>query len=179
MQNITKKYLENIFRVSTSSDELFDNFRIAIEQGIGDSNLYRLLLWNKALSPDEIMMFAEKICKEFPDSKYKIYFWVGKIFSSISVYGELNEKAMEYFKKAAKDNPSAYDPFIAISKLYNPDLNSPEFENILKVVKGGLETVDMKSKLCFAISKLYKIKGASESAKEFQMRGEKYQREGR
>jgi tetratricopeptide (TPR) repeat protein len=179
MPRITKKNLENIFRNSASSDELFDTFRIAIERGIQDSNIYRLLLWNKALSPDEIMMFAEKICKENPDVSYQIYNWVGKIFSSISVYGELNEKALNYFKKAAKSNPSAHEPYIAITKLYNVDLNIPGFDTVIKAVEKGLETVDKKSKLCFAISKLYKIKGDFESENAYQKLGEKYQREGK
>jgi len=69
MPRITKKYLENIFRNSNSPDELFDTFKIAIDRRIQDSSIYRLLLWNKALSPDEIMMFAEKICKENPEER--------------------------------------------------------------------------------------------------------------
>jgi len=179
MPRITKKYLENVFRNSNSPDELFDTFKIAIDRRIQDSSIYRLLLWNKALSPDEIMMFAEKICKENPDASYQIYNWVGRIFSSISVYGEHNEKALEYFKKAAKSNPSAYEPYIAITKLYNADLNIPVFNIVIKAVEKGLQAVDKKSKLCFAISKLYNINGDIESGNSYQKLGEKYQREGR
>ncbi|OGU77310.1 MAG: hypothetical protein A2V93_11725 [Ignavibacteria bacterium RBG_16_34_14] len=179
MLRFTKKYIENIFRNSDSPDELFDTFKIALAQGIRDSNIYRLLLWNKALSPDEIMMFAEKICKENPELCYQIYSWVGRIFSTISVYSEYNEKAFEYFKKAAKSNPAAYEPYISITKLYNDDLNLPDLNLIIKAVEKGLETVDKKSKLCFTISKLYKLNSDIESANAYQKLGEKYQREGK
>lgn len=179
MPHITKKYLENIFRNSDSPDELFDTFRIAIDRRIKDSTLYRILLWNKALSPDEIMMFAEKICKVHPVLSYQIYFWVGKIFSSLSVYGEHYDKALEYLKKAAKSNPSAHEPYIAITKLYNADINIPDLGIITKIIEKGLSTVDQKSRLCFAIAKLYKSIGNYDTAKSYQKLGEKYQREGR
>lgn len=179
MPPITKKYLENIFRNSDSPDELFDNFRIAINRRIKDSTLYRILLWNKALSPDEIMMFAEKICKVHPVLCYQIYSWVGKIFSSSSVYGEHHEKALEYLRKAARTNPSAHEPYIAIIKLYNVNLNVPDINTIIKTIEKGLGIVDKKSKLCFAISKLYKTTGDSVNAKSYQKLGERYQGEGR
>lgn len=179
MPRIPKKYFENIFRNSDSPDELFDTFRIAIDQGIQDTNIYRLLLWNKALSPDEIMMFAEKICKENPESCYQVYSWVGKIFSSISIYGKHSNKAFEYFKKAAGSNPAAHEPYLAMSKLYNADLNTPDFNLVIKTIERGLETVDKKSKLCFAVSQLYKLIGNPESENTYRMLGEKFQREGK
>src|SRR5690606_1788772 len=179
MPKLSKKYIEHIFRNSDSPDELFDTFRIAIEQQIKDSNLYRSLLWNRALSSDEVMMFAEKICKYNPDLSYQIYSWVGKIFASLFVYGELSEQALEYYKKAAKCNPSAHEPYISIAKFYNPDLNLPSFESVIETLKKGIQSVDKKSKLCFSISKLYKNKGYVEEANAYQKMGERYQREGK
>ena len=179
MTRVSKKYIENIFRNSVSPDELFDTFGIALQKKIQDMNIYRILLWNKALSPDEIIMFAEKICKENPNGCFHIYNCVGKIFSSTSVYGELNEKAMRYFKKAADANPTAHEPYLAIIKLYNPDLNIPDFNLVIKATNKGLETVEKKSKLCFAISKFYKLNGDVESGNKYQMLGENYQREGK
>ncbi|RPI74214.1 MAG: hypothetical protein EHM47_04230 [Ignavibacteriales bacterium] len=179
MPKLTKKYFENIFRNSDSPDELFDTFRIAIEQQVKDSNLYRTLLWNRALTSDEVMMFAEKICKDNPELCYQIYSWVGKIFSSIFVYGELNDKALVYYKKAAKSNPSAHEPYIAIAKFYNPELNTPAFDSVIETLKNGIGQVNSKSKLCFSLSKLYKNKGYIDDAKQYQKMGERYQREGR
>jgi hypothetical protein len=179
MDKLPKKYFESVFRNSDSPDELFDTFRIAVEQQLKDSNLYRLLLWNKALSTDEVMMFAEKICKDHPELCYQIYSWVGKIFSSIFVYGELNEQAFEYYKKAAKSNPSAHEPYVAIARFYNPELNIPTFNSVIKTLRNGIDLVDKKSKVCFAVSKLYKNNGLLDEAREYQKLGEKYQREGK
>ena len=179
MSKLSKKYFENIFRNSDSPDELFDTFRMAVEQKITDPNLFRTLLWNRVLSPDEVMMFAEKICKDNPDHCYKIYSWVGKIFASVFVYGELNERALEYYRKAAKSNPSAHEPYLAIAKFYNPELNLPTFDSVIKTLTKGIGLVDQKSKLCFSISKLYKNMGNTDDAKHYQKMGEKYQREGK
>jgi hypothetical protein len=179
MTRLPKKYFESIFRNSDSPDELFDTFRIAVEQNIKDSNIYRTLLWNRALSSDEIMMFAEKICKDSPGLCYKIYSWVGKIFFSNFVYGELNEQALEYYKKAAKSNPAAHEPYIAIARFYNPDLNIPSFSSVIKTLLDGMETVEKKSKLCFMISKLYKNNSRVDEAKKYQRMGERYQQDGK
>jgi hypothetical protein len=175
----TKKNIENVFRNSDSPDELFDNFRIAIDQKIKDNKLFRVLLWNKALSPDEIMMFAEKICRENPDWSYNIYNWVGKIFSSLSLFGELNEKAFKYFQKAADSKPESHEPYISIIKMYNPEIDIPRLNLIIRSAEKGLNTVNEKSKLCFSLSRLYKSAGDSEKEKYYQRLGENYQKEGK
>ena len=179
MPRITKKELERIFKTSGSADELFDYFRIAIENKLKDAYLYKILLWNKVLSPDEILMYAEQICKVHPGLSYQIYYWVGQIFSTISVYGEYHDKAFEYFQKASKVKPSEIEPYLAITKLYNFDLNIPEFEKIVRFMKKGIDSTELKSKLCFALSKLCKKKGDRETEKTYQKMGEKYQREGK
>jgi len=179
MPRITKKELERIFKTSNSADELFDYFRIAIENKLKDAYLYKILLWNKALSPDEISMYAEQICKIHPDLSFQIYYWGAQVFSSLSIYGEYHDRAFEYFKKASIVNSSALEPYLAIAKLYNYDLNIPEFENIIRFVKKGIDNIELKSKLCFALSKLYKRKGDRETERAYQKLGEKYQREGR
>src|SRR3990172_13343979 len=99
VKNFSKQEIEQIFRTSSSPDELFDAFRIAISSKIKDSEFYKTLLWNKALSTDEISMFSEKVCREFPDLCFPVYFAVGQIFSSISFYGKHLEKAMLFFRK--------------------------------------------------------------------------------
>jgi tetratricopeptide (TPR) repeat protein len=179
MPRIKKKELERIFKTSDSADELFDNFRIAIDNKLKDAYLYKILLWNRALSADEILMYAEKICKVHPTLSYQIYYWVGQVFSSISIYGEYHDKAFEYFQKAAKVKPSEIEPYLAITKLYHFDLNVPEFEKIVRFMKKGIDSTELKSKLCFALSKLCKKKGDKETEKTYQKLGEKYQKEGK
>ncbi len=177
MGALKKKDVEIVFVNSSSPDELFDAFRAAIENKIKDVTLYKSLLWNKTLSPDEISMYAEKICKEFPDGSFKIYFAVGQILESLSVYGIYHERAMNYFKKAAIANPAAHEPYVAIGKMYNFELDCPRLKNVLKTLEQGIETVHLKSKVCFALSNIYKKAGDKENEKLYQAKGEKYQRE--
>jgi len=40
-------------------------FSAAINQDIDDLNLYRVLFWNDALSADEIILFGEKLARNF------------------------------------------------------------------------------------------------------------------
>ena len=56
-----KKNIENVFRGSSSSDELFDYFQEALKHQTNDIGLYKMLLGNPALSSDELKMFAEKL----------------------------------------------------------------------------------------------------------------------
>ena len=177
MTTIKKKEIENVFINSNSPDELFDAFRAAIENKIKDAVLYKSLLWNKALSPDEIAMYAEKICKEFPDNCFKIFYAVGQILESISVYGIYYERAMDYYKKAAKVNPDSHEPFVAIAKMYNYELDCPKLKKVLKTIEQGVETVHLKSKVYFALSNTFKKAKDKENEKLYQALGEKFQKE--
>jgi tetratricopeptide (TPR) repeat protein len=179
MTRITKKEFETVFRTSVSADELFDYFRLAIDYKIRDASLFKILLWNKALSTDEVCMFAEKICKTYPNIAYQIYYWVGQIFSSISVYGEYYETAFDYYKKAASKNDSAHEPYVAVTKIYNNELDLPKFDRLTSFIQKGIESADKKSKVCFAAAKLYKRKGDYEKVHSYQRLGEKFQREGK
>ena len=96
---MNSKEIEFIFSNSNSADELFDAFHIAISEKIRDEELYKKLLWNKALSADEISMFAEKISHDFPELSFNIFFWTAQVFESISNYGEYHNHAFKYFKK--------------------------------------------------------------------------------
>jgi tetratricopeptide (TPR) repeat protein len=174
-----KKKIETVFRCSNSSDELFDAFRVAIDNKINDEDLYKILLWNKALSVDEIGMYAEKLCKETTDLCFKIYYDVGKILEANSVYGSSLELALTYYKKASAANPSSFLPYTAVAAMYNKDLNLPRFEKVTDFLIQGLEQVDRKSKICFNLVNLYKKRGNREKERKFQKLGEKYQREGK
>lgn len=176
--NPDQKKLEKIFINSTSPDELFDAFDIAVKEGIRNEVLYKSLLWNNALSPDEISMYAEKICKEFPELSYNIFFWTGKIFSTISLYYEHSDRAFKYFCKAADIDKKNHEPYLEICSLYNKELNIPNFHLIESFVKEGINEVEIKSKLCFALSGIYKKRGSMRLMKEYQNRGEMYQKEG-
>jgi hypothetical protein len=177
--DIIRKNVEDVFRCSSSSDELFDAFRTAIDNKIKDGELYKILLWNKVLSVDEIGMYSEKICKEFPDLSFRIFYDVGKILEATSVYGNNLEIALHYYKKAAAANPSSFLPHTAAAAMYNKDLNLPKFSKLIDFLNEGMETVERKSKICFTLVNLYKKKGKREEEKKYQRLGEKYQKEGK
>ena len=172
------KEIEKTFQMSNSPDELFDAFRTAIAVRITDQELYKTLLRNKALSTDEISMFADKVCREFPVLRYPISFCVGQVFSSISSYAKHHDKALYYFKKAAEAEPTTHEPYIAIANMYNPDFNKPSLDDIVMVIHDGLKTVDQKSELCFALVGIYKRLGNTDMERSFQILGEKFRREG-
>ncbi len=171
--------VESVFRTSGSPEELFDAFRTAIENKIKDEELYKILLRNKALSIDEISMYAEKICSVFPDLSYNIFFCVGQLLESISSYGKHNEKALAYFMKAADALPASNEPYLAIAKMYNGDYNMPKFEIVALAVEAGISKVETKSPLCFALSNLYLDRGDKEKALSYQKLGELFQRDGK
>jgi tetratricopeptide (TPR) repeat protein len=178
MDSKLKQDLEETFRTSNSPDELFDTFRVAIERKIHDEDLYKILLRNKALSVDEISMFTEKICKEFPDLSYNIYFCVGQLLESISTYGKYNDRALQYFEKAAAINPESDEPYLGIAKMYNQELNVPKFEIVSKIIEDGIAKVKKKSAVCFALAQLLIKRGDKEKGQSFKKLGEIYIREG-
>lgn len=177
VKDISRQELEVIFRTSNSSDELFDAFRLAINSRIKDPEFYKTLLWNKALSSDEIIMYAEKVCSLFPDVCYPIYYSAGQIFSSISFYGKHLDKALAFFKKAAQVKPGIADPYLAVMKMYNHELNVPKLDDIISMVQTGLEKVDKKSQLSFEISAFFKKLGNKEKERIYRKLGEKYQKD--
>lgn len=177
IKDVSRQEIEVIFRTSSSSDELFDAFRIAINSHIKDPEFYKTLLWNKALSTDEIAMFAEKICKEYPETSYSIYFAVGQIYSSISFYGRHLEKAFTYYRKAAEAKPEMSDPYLAVLKMYSKELDVPRLEDIMAFVQPAIEKTESRSYLCFEISAFFKKIGNKEKERTFRKLGEKYQKE--
>jgi tetratricopeptide (TPR) repeat protein len=179
MHSDLKQSLEDIFRTSNSSDELFDAFRVAIDRKIKDEEFYKVLLRNSALSIDEISMFAGKICKEFPEISYSIFFCVGQLFSSISSYSKHHEEALRFYLKAVSKNPQAHEPYLAIAKMYNNELNVPSFEVLVQIIADGITFVNIKSVLCFALADLYKLKGDYEREQNYLTLGELYRQEGK
>ncbi len=176
--SLDQREIEHVFKTSNSPDELFDVFRIAIDSKIKDLELYKTLLWNKALSADEIIMFGEKICSEFPDFAFRIYLWIGDIFETTSIYGEYYNKAFDYYLKASKKNPCDHEPIISICNMFNKELNIPKLEKVIKVCHDALNNLELKSAVCFALAKIYRNMGDIENFKTYMQMGEKFQREG-
>jgi hypothetical protein len=164
--------LKEIFSSSNSPDELFDAFSYAIKNKIGSLELYQLFLWNKAICKDEIVMYACKICSVFPEYSYDIYLLVAGIFESYSNSGDDYLMALLYYKKALSVKPDSIPVYLAVAKLYNKDLDAPPFGEVIVVISDGLENVNRKSKLYYALSDLYEKKGDYKLKKEFWLFGD-------
>jgi hypothetical protein len=173
-----KKEIEKIFQSSNLQDKIFDNFRIAIDNNIRDLSLYNTLLWNKALSEDEILMYAEKISKEIPDFSQDIFLSVAKILDSASIYGNNKEKAFGYIKKAAAADKTSIEPYMAVTEIYSKEFDLPPFVDVVNFIEEGFKNIQEKSRLSFLLARLYGKIGDIEKGKNCQKRGEEYQRNG-
>ena len=149
-----KKYLEKIFRESTSSDELFDAFEKSLQYKIKDVQMYKILLGNIVLTSDEIKLFTEKLCAEYPELSPELYMWTGSILESEPTTDNL-DSAFNYYKKAILNKPADHQPYCSILKMYNNDLDYPPRHQIEILFEKGLREVINRSKLCFAISDFY------------------------
>jgi hypothetical protein len=179
MQNEeTKEQIETVFKISNSHDELFDSFRAAINQKIKDEDLYYSLLYNKVLSAEEIGMYTEKICKEFPEFTLNIYLAAAEILDSTSSYGKNKEQSFEYIRKAASADKTSCKPYVSISNIYNQELDMPKFENVFAFISKGLDNVKEKSTLYFILAKLFARKGDIETGKFYHRKGKEAQSNG-
>ncbi|MGE5350435.1 MAG: hypothetical protein ACM3P0_00015 [Acidobacteriota bacterium] len=156
MESKLKLDLERIFREATSSGELFDSFQKALKHKLKDAELFKILLSNIILSPDEIKMYTEKLCREYKDIRYEIYMWAANILESMHAEEHL-ETAFEYYRKAIESNHSDYQPYISMIKMYNVELDIPPKKVLLELLKSGIEEVRHKSRLCKAIADFYDL----------------------
>lgn len=156
MESKLKLDLERVFREATSSGELFDSFQRALKHKLKDAELYKILLSNIILSPDEIKMYTDKLCREYKEIRYDIYMWAANILESMHAE-EHHEAAFEYYKKAIEVDRTGHQPYISLVKMYNRDLDIPPKKVLLEILKNGIEEVQHKSKLCMAIADLYGI----------------------
>lgn len=173
-----KREIEQIFRESASSEELFDAFHNALKLRIRDPELYKILLSNVSLSVDEIKLYAEKLCKEFHDLSYEILLWVAKIFETASTPDNL-EAALNYYDRAIQYKGDDYKPYLQVLKLYNQDIDFPPRDKISTILRKGLSQVQRKSKLYFGLADFYRKMNDTEMNRKYMVLGSKYARLGK
>lgn len=167
------KKIENIFRNSSSSDELFDAFDEAIKYKIEDFEIYKVLLGNPTLSLDEIKMYTEKLLRELKQNHFQISLWTAKLFENFHDDYDSLESAISYYLKAIQYNPSSHEPFLGLLKLYNFDIDLPSNRRILQIVENGIPAIKYKSKIYFALADLYKRIGDIRNEAKYVALGEK------
>lgn len=174
------KKIENIFRNSASSDELFDTFQAALDEKFVDPEIFEILLGNPTLSPDEIKMFTEKLLKEFPDNAFILCMWTAKVFGTFSEDYERLEDALAYYNKASLLQPTEHEPHLKILGLYNYDLDLPTNYKVISTVESSIPPVNFKSKIYYALSEHYKKTGDLDHASKYLALAEKAaEREGK
>ena len=153
---MTKEEIENIFRNSNDSNQLFDAFHDAIELGIKDIELYKVLIGNPTLSQNEISMYTEKVGKDLPESKFELFLWTADLFGTKSFKVEAIESAVKYYRKAAELQPASHIPYINALNLYNYDIEYSINRNILDFVIEGIPVVNKKSVIYKSLADHYK-----------------------
>ncbi|MFH1198162.1 MAG: hypothetical protein V1720_20840 [bacterium] len=159
-----KPYIENIFISSCNSDELFDALNLAIRNNFRDIDLYKALLANPALSKDELMMFGEKISKEFTEHSYDVFMWLAGIFEQQYDDYDCVEKALYYYQKAFFTNQTAHEPLLSAIKLYNYDLHLDSNQTVMRFVNNGVEKVERKSFVYHSLADHHEKMGNDELA---------------
>lgn len=159
MNQDTSAAIEKIFRSSNSPEELFDAFRFAISKRLSSADLYKMLLANPALSKDEIVMFTEKIIREFPDSSYEMSMWAAGVFENNVIDYNYLENSINYYTKALLEKPTEFEPLVKLLRLHSTDLEHPANKHIIDIVEAGLPGVHKKSRVYYELANLYKRMG--------------------
>jgi hypothetical protein len=164
MPRFTLDEIRGKFANGKDFNEIFDAFEEALKQSLQDVELYRLLFWNAALSPDELCLFGEKLAKEFPTLAYETYMWLANVFEvTYSSYDNF-ELAIRYYRKAAKVKPMEVQPYLNAADCHEPDLNIPPFTLLVEFLKEGLNSVKDKKTLLHRLSYLYQMHGDQKQA---------------
>ncbi len=151
--------IENIFRSSSSPEELFDVFNVAINSKIKNADTFKILLANPILSPDEVKMYTEKLIKEMPPIAFEINMWTARVFENFTEDYDRLEDSFEYYHRALFHKPTSYEPLLKLLNLYNYDINLPTNSRIVNVVQDAAAMTDQKSKVYYALANHFRKKG--------------------
>lgn len=169
-EEVTK--IEETFRNSRSSDELFDAFQSAMKIKLTDLDIFKILIANPTLSPGEIKMFTEKLIKEIPGKAHDLLLWTGKVLENHpNNYTHLEDTILIY-RRAIAHNPSSHESLLKLLNLYNHELDLPTNHKILSVVEESIASVDRKSKVYYELAKHYRKLGNVEMEKNYLRRAE-------
>ncbi len=159
------RQIEDKFRNSSSSGELFDAFQTALQNKISDADIYKILLANPNLTNEEIMMFTEKLALEFPQFKYDFYMWTAQVFENNLFDVNSIENSHNYYVKACSAKPTECEPLLRLIGLYNYDLDLPLNTIIIENVLERAAAVNLKSRVYFALAEHFKKTGNCEMEK--------------
>lgn len=177
MNDDSIKHIESVFRNSNDSGELFDAFHTALSSGIKDLETYKILLGNLVLSKDEVLMYSDKLCKEFNAYEYDICMWTAKVLGTRMLEYGCRESSIAYFERAFYTNPENCEPLLKAIGLFDTDMKIPTNNKILNIIDLGLLSVKQKSRIYHSLSDLYKKIGQPGLAQRYLQLAEKSARE--
>ncbi len=160
--------IRSIFTASKDFNQIFDAFEAAINGKSDNIELYRQLFWNKALTPDELCLFGEKLAREFPHIAYDVYMWLANVFELTFFQYDNYELAMAYYRKAAEVKPNEPDPYLDACDCYEPDLNIPPLDQLIEFLKSGVQYVTNPKSLYLRLARLYSILGDEDQSLYYQ-----------
>lgn len=169
---LSRTEIRHIFNESKNFNELFDAFDMALKQGIDDVELYRILFWNDSLGSDELILFGEKLAKQYRHLAYDVYMWLANIFEVLFGKNDNLELALSYYQKAAAIKPHEGDPYIDACDCYNPDLNIPPAKILIEFLKIGYEFVPSNKNICLRLAVLYQAIGESDLAEYYRVKAD-------
>lgn len=169
---LSRTEIRHIFNESKNFNELFDAFDAALKQGIDDVELYRILFWNDSLGSDELILFGEKLARQYRHLAYDVYMWLANIFEVLFGKKDNFELAVSYYQKAAAIRPDQSDPYLDACDCYNPDLDIPPAKMLIEFLKVGYEFVPDKKNICVRLAVLYQAVGETDLAEYYRVRGD-------
>jgi len=167
------KRIEDTFRNSRSPDELFDAFQNAIKINLNDSDTFKILIANPALTPNEIKMFTEKLLKEIPGNALDLLLWTGKVLENHPDNYNYLEDTILIYQRAIFYKPNSHEPLLRLLNLYNHEIDLPTNQKILNLIDESVAAVDQKSKVYYSLAKHYKKCGDPKSEKKYLQLAEK------
>ncbi len=167
------KKIEYTFRNSSSQDELFDAFRDALKIKVADVDLYKILLGNPSLSPEEIKMYSKELRKVMPENEYTIAMWTAKVLENLSDVPERIQDAIYFYKCASDINPTDHKALLGILRLYNFEIDTADNKKIEEIVESKIPAIHKKSIIYFTLSEIYFKKGDKTKAIRYYALGEK------
>ena len=163
----TPDEIRAVFATSGDFNEIFDAFEVAVAMGLKDVELYRVLFWNTALSPDEVRLFGEKLAASYTDIAYDVYAWLASVFEvTYSSYDNF-ELALLYYRKAAGARPEEVAPYLDAADCYNPDLNIPPADQLLSFLRSGIPLVSNKKSLLHRLAYICEMTGDQEQSQYY------------
>lgn len=174
MDKNLKHNLEKVFRDSNSIDALFDGFQILIFKKLDDTGLFKTLLANPALSPDELKLFTDKLSCEFKHRSYEVFYWAATIFET--KFG-CSEYAFNYYVKAINVKPFKHEPFLDIIRLFDYELDTVTNRALIEFVENAVEFVDCKSTVYSFLASHYLKTGDDPAAKRYEAKAEQSRRD--